>query len=388
MKYGKAVEELESRGSDRKEPALESTEKALKQLGSPEKDYKVVLVGGTNGKGSTVEMVSEGLQSLGFNVGTFKSPHLVTCRERVKLNGGKITREEFLKLYQEINSTPTGKELTFFEFMTVMAFLHYQRTGVDYAIMEVGMGGRLDATNAADPEISVITNVGKDHTKYLGETREEIAEEKAGITPENGTLVTSEDLKPIEEKAEERSTEVVPPVEIKSQDDNYIYKGQKFSLPIAGSFQKENLENAVKAVELLEGEITDLENAFADLRCSGRMEKVGQDPLYIQDGAHNPEALRKAVEDIPENIHCVFNAVKSKNISEMINILEPKVEKFYFTKSSIDRSEKPEKIASLTDKPFEIIQNPVKAEEKALNNPNRRPVVLTGSIYLIGAVRE
>ncbi|EGQ42689.1 MAG: folylpolyglutamate synthase, partial [Candidatus Nanosalina sp. J07AB43] len=164
MSYRDAVDDVTSRHSNRKDPAKNSTRKTLDLLDKPQEEYKVMLVGGTNGKGSVVEMVSELLQHQGKDVGIYKSPHLTTVRERIKYNGEKITKQEFLQLYNRIEALET--DLSFFEFTTCMAYLYFSKKNVDYAVMEVGMGGRLDATNAVEPELSIITNIGKDHSRY------------------------------------------------------------------------------------------------------------------------------------------------------------------------------------------------------------------------------
>ena len=205
MNYSEAVEELTSRHSNRKDPAKDSTKETLNLLNNPEQDYDIILVGGTNGKGSVVEMVSELLQDQGYSTGTYKSPHLTTCRERIQLNSEKIPEKDFLYLYNWINDLET--ELSFFEFMTSMAYLYFSEKNVDYAIMEVGMGGRLDATNVVDPEISAITNLGKDHSKYLGETRKERAVEIAGIVG-SGPVVLGDMSEELIEAAEDKNARI------------------------------------------------------------------------------------------------------------------------------------------------------------------------------------
>lgn len=389
MDYKEAIQELKSRGSDRKEPALDSTVEALEALGRPDEDCQVVLVAGTNGKGSTVEMVSEGLQQLDLDVGTYRSPHLVSARERVEINGEMIPEGEFLDLYQEIDSLDLENELTFFEFMTVLAFLYFSKHNVDYAVMEIGMGGRLDATNAAEPELAVITNIDKDHTEYLGESRNQIAREKAGVIPENGKVVARDLLEPILETASERNSEILEPYEIEKIGDSYLYNSQKFSLPVKGSFQQENLETALRVIEELEQLPQDLESAFSGLECQGRMEIMGRMPTYIHDGAHNPAALRTILPDLPDGFICVFNALDSKDIEEMVSIIEQKASKFYLTKSSFFKAEDPHKIAEHVSIPHKIDTRPERAVEQALEEAGKDgAVVVTGSLYLIGDVKE
>ncbi|MFB6241872.1 MAG: folylpolyglutamate synthase/dihydrofolate synthase family protein [Candidatus Nanosalina sp.] len=388
VSYEKAVEELKSRGSNRKDPAIESTREALQELGRPEEDCSVVLVGGTNGKGSVVEMGSEMLEDLGADTGVYKSPHLVSCRERIKVNGEMISRERFLELYKEIDALDV--ELSFFEFMTVMAFLQFSRQNVDYALMEVGMGGRLDATNAAEPEVSVVTNIGLDHTEYLGEELEEIAREKSGIIPENGKVVTGATTPPLETVADKRNSDIYRPVRLEEVGSSYRLGEEEFSIPVEGSFQKQNLETAIALVETLESRPRDLEKALSGLECPGRMEYISHKPDYIHDGAHNPPALERIVEDLPEGFVCIFSALETKDISRMIEILERKASRFYLTRSNVEWAAPPEEIARTVDStPFETLQDPAEAVDRALEKAGPDDtVVVTGSLYLIGDVKK
>lgn len=389
MKYEEAVEKLKSRGSGRKEPALDATIEALDLLENPEEDYRSVLVGGTNGKSSTVEMASEALREEGLDVGVYKSPHLVSVRERIRFNGNDIGREEFTELFERVGELEDGGEMTFFETLTVMAFLHFSHKNADIAVMEVGMGGRLDATNAVEPEIAAITNVAEDHTRYLGETREEIAREKAGIIPESGELVAGDMLEPLLETAAERDTEVLEPVELERIGNSYVLDGQSFDIPVRGGFQQDNLEVALRIVEELEGLPDYLKTAFEQLECPGRMEILSQRPTYIQDGAHNPEALRRIMPDLPEDFTCVFSALESKDIGEMISILEEKASKFYITEPGFRLAAEPEDIAEQLTAPHEIVEEPGEAARKAREDVDEDgAVVVMGSLYLVGDVKE
>ncbi len=384
--YREVAKELKSRGSNREDPSLDPVNGALEELGKPESDYSIILVGGTNGKGSTAEMISRCLQELGHDVGVYKSPHMISLRERIRVNHREIEEKEFERLYEEINSLDA--DLTFFEFMTVMAYRHFSTHSVDYAVMEVGMGGRLDATNVAESDISVITNIEEDHTQYLGETREEIAREKAEIAPWKSKLVTGDRMEPILEVAAERSTEVLDPLPVEKIGSKYLVEGQEFELPVRGSFQEENLETALRVVKELE-ELPDLQQAFSGLDFPGRMELVSRQPRLILDGAHNPAALRKVLEDFPEEFTCVFSALKSKAIGEMVEVLEERATKFYFTRPEFERAEDPEEIAGEASIEYEVEEDPGKALERALDEAGERgAVVVTGSLYLIGDIKK
>lgn len=385
--YREAVEDLESRGSDRKDPAIEPTKEALESLGLPQESYDLVLVGGTNGKGSVVEMSSEMLQYKGKKVGVYKSPHLETCRERIKVNGEMVSKSEFVDLYQEIDELDL--DLSFFEFMTVMAYRYFEKKEVDYAVMEVGMGGRLDATNAVDNSAAVITNIGLDHSQYLGDTREEIGREKAGIIPENGFVITDTAVDSVNTTAEDRSSEIIEPETVEKINGDYIYEGSMFQVPVKGDYQAENLGNALALIDAIESIPDDLDQALRGLSCPGRMEVISENPLYIQDGAHNVEAIRELVKEIPEGSRCVFNAVEGKDIGEMISLLEEKVSKFYFTTSDISWCKEPEALSKHASVKSEKVNDPAEAVKLALEEAEEQDtVVVTGSLYLIGAIKS
>lgn len=382
MGYEEAVEDVQNRTNDRKEPTLENTGKALESLGRPDRDYEVILVGGTNGKGSTSEMISQMLRSQGMKVGKFTSPHLVTLRERIQIDGENISKREFMEIYSRLKDT----DLTFFEFMAVAACLYFSERDINYAVMEVGMGGRLDATNATEHSAAVITNVGRDHMKYLGDTREEIAEEKAGIITENGLLIDNSDMEIFREKADQLGARTIETLEIDEKDQSYLYDGQSFDIPLEGSFQKQNLETALTAVSELEGEPDDIGKALENARCPGRMEKIRSDPVTILDGAHNPEAVEKLVESIDGDFVCVFAAMEDKEIEEMITVLEKQASRIIATEPEIDRSRKAEDIARKTSVNSEPIERPLDALREAQEKGDK--VLVTGSLYLIGDLKK
>ncbi len=387
MDYRQIVDEVESKRTGRKNPARETTRNTLEELGNPEKEYGAVLIGGTNGKGSVVEMTSELLQSNGKKVGTYKSPHLETVRERVQVDGEKIGKKEFIELYEEIENN--SDKLSFFEFMTVMAYTYFSRKDVDYAVMEVGMGGRLDATNVVESDISAITNLGEDHKKYLGDTREERAKELTGIV--DSRVVLGEMSEELIEAAEDKDAKITGK---KVLDGNANTKleldEEEFRIPVRGGFQKQNCGIAISIIKEIEKIPENLEEAFEDLECPGRMEVIGRKPLYIQDGAHNPSAIEEIMKDLPDGFTCVFNASKNKEVEKMISKLEEKASKFYFTESKVKWATKDaEDLAKHTTKEYEIEKKPGEAVRKARKETERDGCVLaTGSLYLIGALKE
>lgn len=381
------IENHGTQGNKKKEPSLEAARNALKALEHPEKEYKVILVGGSNGKGSTVEMVSELLQSQGLKVGVNKSPHLVSPTERIKLNSENISEEEFYRTYQKVSGLEL--DLSFFETITVMAYLYFSEKNVDYAVMEVGMGGKLDATNAADNEAAVITNVHLEHTEYLGESRADIAEEIAGIAPETGAVVDGSGMEEIEQKALERNSELKESEKVRKFNGKLLYRGELFELPIAGSFQRENLQLALTAVKELENVPESVENAVKNLECPGRMEIVSENPLTVLDGAHNPEALETAVEDLPEDFVCVFGLTGSKDIGKMANTVEQKASKVICTEPEIEWSinaETVEKSFSISSATEKNLQGAIESAKECAGEEGT--VVITGSLYLVGDAKK
>lgn len=384
MDYTEAVSELTSQTSESGRKTSKQVKDVLDSFDKPQTDYKILLVGGTNGKGSTVEMISKMLQNLGYRTGSFTSPHLRKLTERVQVNSKEIDEEKLVAKYREVKEE--NDELSFFKFMTVIAYNYFSDQDVDYAVIEVGMGGNSDATNAVENDAAVITNIGNDHGEYLGDKKEEIAEEKSGIIPENGNLVTREDYSIIDEEADNKNCSIHRPAKIEVKGNCYKFQGQEFDLPVKGSFQKKNLENALKTVEVLEETPENIGEAISNLECKGRMDYVSEKPIYIHDGAHNPSAVRKIIGDLPENFTCVFGAVSSKDIKQMIDILEEKAGRFIFTSSSVEWMEEPEKIAEIASKSSEVVEESSQAVKKAFSYGD--PVVATGSLYLIGELKN
>ncbi len=380
MRFSEAVSDLFSRSSG-KEPGVDAAREALQELGNPEQSLSVILVGGTNGKGSTASMIDKMLRSQGFRVGLFRSPHVDTVRERIKVDGEMISRESFLKLYQKLEDS--CRELSFFQFLTVMAYTFFRRQEVEYAVMEVGMGGRLDATNAINPELSVITGLGADHTEYLGEKPEEIARELCGIISDS--VVIGGDNEELLSQARKASESLVVAEGLDTAGDRVVFEGKKIDTPSYSSFQAENLGTAVAALRELENVSQQTVASVEDLDLRARMEVVSENPLEIHDGAHNPHAVETVLGYLPDSFTCVFNASKTKDFESMIGLLEEKADYFYFTESDVKwASEDPEKLAQCCTASYQVIHHPVEALEAARDREG--PVLVTGSMYLIGSL--
>jgi dihydrofolate synthase / folylpolyglutamate synthase len=411
----------------------------LEKLDHPETRFPSVLIAGTNGKGSTAATLASILQSSGLNTGLYTSPHLVRINERIRVNGAEISDRDFASLHAGVDHAAEElvekKKLpwhpSFFEMMTAIAFEHFARKRVDLAVLEVGMGGRLDATNVVEPLVSVITDISLDHQKYLGDTMGEIAREKVGIIRPGGAVVTL----PQQPEANDvigntildlgaravNSVPYVPPVSpasasyrVESADSakaalsRYPLQvlGSQIMVesPLAGRHQLRNVALAIAAaVELNQQGFAGITPATVELGIRqtswpGRFQIIRARPGWpemVIDVAHNPAgawALRSALSERYEDrpLIFVFAAMRDKAISEMAEILFPLADRVIATRPDNPRAASPEEIqqaAARTGTEIELMENVEMAVERAreLSSANGM-VVITGSIYLVGEV--
>jgi dihydrofolate synthase/folylpolyglutamate synthase len=411
----------------------------LAALGHPERSFPSVLIAGTNGKGSTAATLASMLQASGLKTGLYTSPHLVRINERIRLDSLAIPDDDFALLHDVVGRTAerlVGEgdlpwHPSFFEMLTAMAFEYFARSGPDIVVLEVGMGGRLDATNVVEPRISVITDVSLDHQKYLGETVREIAREKAGIIRRGGVVVTLPQLAEANEvignailDAGARAVNAVPyvpPVSPGShqysapstQHPGPCNPRQRYSLdvlgstigvdsPLIGRHQLRNVALAIgAAVELREQgfaqiSASSIEQGIRETRWPGRFEVVPADserPEYVFDVAHNPAgawALRSTLSTTYEDraLTLVFGVLRDKAMSEMAEILFPLAERVIVTHANNPRSASPEEIRQAARRVAVEIseaENVAAALEEATNAAGADGlVVVTGSIYIVG----
>jgi dihydrofolate synthase/folylpolyglutamate synthase len=369
-------------------------------------------------------MIASIMEAHGYRVGLFTSPHLENFTERIKINGEEIPPAIVAKYLNEISEVfndmlelPEPLPLRFFDIVTVMAFQYFADQKVDYAVIEVGLGGRLDATNIIEPEVSVITNIGYEHTNILGETLTEIAFEKAGIIKPNSTLVTSENkaevLRVFTEKADSLNTKLV---QVQNQTSTRRISsdldGQTFSLmtpdhqypelyiPLIGRHQILNASTAVMAVEAMDFPI--LKEAVVEglnkVRWPGRLEVVYKHPLLVLDCAKDAEATAAATEAIRENfsydrIIAIVSISSDKKIPLMIKNIAQIAEHFILTTHSVERrAADPEYLGEevlRSGRTFEIHENQSEALDKALMLAGENDMVLViGSVYLVGDIRS
>ena len=323
---------------------LSQTLKLAKHLSHPENKFKSVHVGGTNGKGSTAHMLASVLQEAGYKVGLYTSPHLKDYRERIRINGVMINKKSVVDFVAKNKSFFEDNSLSFFEMSVGMAFYFFVQEQVDIAVVEVGLGGRLDSTNILSPEVSVITNIGLDHTQFLGTTLESIAGEKAGIIKSNTPIVIGETQLEIENVFIEKASKEQAPLYFADQLIKEIYP---FSLK--GEYQIKNIRTVLQIIDILNnGKFVISKEAVQlgllkikeNTGLRGRWEVLGSSPKIICDTAHNKNGLclvfKQLLNEKFQDLHIVLGMVNDKDIGSLIEFF-PKGAKYYFCKPNIPR---------------------------------------------------
>lgn len=344
----------------------------MESLGNPQKKYPIIHVAGTKGKGSVSALCAAGLKFAGYRVGLYTSPHLLDYCERIQIDGEPISHAQLNELIEEIKPHVAKIEkLTTFEITTALAFMAFAKYGVSAAVFEVGLGGRLDATNVVTPKVSVITSLSYDHTAVLGNTLTLIAGEKAGIIKDGVPVVSSpqkdEALAVLERVAREKNS----PLTLVGRDVKFealeaslngqVFKLQPsnlptFNIPLLGSHQIENAVTAYTALKASGITITDeqIQKGFSQVKWPARFEVVRRDPPVIFDSAHNQDSFEKLFETLEtyfpgKKVYLIFGASEDKNIPGMFAALKPKIAKIILTRADHPRALEVEKIASLAE---------------------------------------
>ena len=331
-------------GSFKYKVDLDNIKNLSNHLGNPHHHFKTIHIAGTNGKGSTSHILSSILQESGYKVGLYTSPHLKDFRERVKINGSNIPEADIVEFVSSNKQYFEDNNLSFFEMTVGLAFDYFKNQKVDIAIIEVGMGGRLDSTNIISPELSIITNIGLDHTKFLGTTLKDIAFEKAGIIKKDTPVIIGETQLEISEVFKDKASEMGSKILYADQQ-----KKIKFLSDLEGSYQDKNIQTVLCAIRELQKSNWNIAEDAIKLGLSkvqlntgfiGRWSVLGQSPLTICDTAHNKEGLSIVLEDIKSlNIpimHFVIGFVNDKDIDLLINLFPEKAH-YYFCSPSILR---------------------------------------------------
>ena len=400
MKINELLDELYSYSLFGIKLGLDNIQKICDELGNPEKKYKIIHITGTNGKGSTSTIIETVLLEAGCSVGKYTSPHILKFNERIRANGKDISDEEIALTYEKVKSAikNIGITPTFFEVTTAMMFLYFAEKKVEYAVLEVGMGGRFDATNVADGDIAIITNVSLDHTEYLGKTIYDIALEKAGIIKEKSFVIVGDSdkefLKAVSEKkktfinTEEKYKDVRYNLNFKNFMTEIYINEKKFNLSLFGDYQVKNFLCAYEALKHLGISDDIIEKAVSKVVWQCRFERFSQNPLTILEGAHNIDGilnLKKILthEYRPDEIVMIVSILKDKKVKEMLEVCESFSDKIILTSLSDNpRGLSGEKLLEYTDKSsiFSVEDNIKKAYETA-EKSNRRIIAVCGSFY-------
>ena len=437
MDYPAAVRYLLSLGRELAAPTqgaaakfdLENITVLLERLGRPDRAYPTIHIAGTNGKGSTSAFMESILRHAGFRTGLNTSPHLERINERIRVNGEEISDEQFAATFTRIHAVieqllAEGRlraHPTYFECVTALAFEAFARERVEFAMIEVGLGGRLDATNIITPVVSIITRIDFDHENFLGHSLAEIAGEKAGILKYGVPAVIAPQVAPALATLRNRAAELhCPLIETAAAfhvdrentaaggcvvaQATEIATGTPFSLapPLPGRFQLQNALSAVGAARLLQSKgytVSDenIESGIAETQWPGRLEKLQSQPDLYLDGAHNPGAARELAHFIEENfagrrIILIYGAMRDKAVDEVAGLLFPHASEVIFTQPGNPRAVSAEQLARIAGHHAvrsSVISNADAALETALANAHSQDAVfVTGSLYLVGQVRH
>jgi len=362
QEYQEAVEWLfvqapnyQTDGEKAYKPGLDNIKKLCDFFGNPQDKTKTIHIGGTNGKGSTSNMLASVLQESGYRTGLYNSPHLIDFTERIKIDGQNCDKEFVYQFIQKLKKLPSEIQPSFFEFTTIMAFEYFYQKKVDIAIIEVGLGGRLDSTNIIKPLVSAITNVQLDHQNLLGDTIEEITFEKAGIIKENVTIISGDENPIVRQIIQQKANEV---------KTNFV-DASKFKTDLVsdlkGNYQKKNIRVVLALINELQDqgfEINDeklnsgLLNVHQNTNFIGRWFEFSKKPLTICDTGHNQAGLEEVfnqLKEYPQQKHIILGFVNDKKIDDLIPML-PVEEQFYFVKPNIHRGRHPQEYEDLLKK--------------------------------------
>ena len=402
---------------------LDRMRQLLAELGNPQDQIRTIHVAGTVGKGSTCAMVATMLQSCGYAVGSYSSPHLTDLRERIQIDRQMIPHAQFVAVIKSVAEAADslGVEPTFFEIMTAVAFKYFADEAVDIAIIEAGLGGRLDSTNVIKPEVTAVTRIAMDHQHILGNTLEEITAEKAGIFKRDVPALVFEQSPEIEEVFRAKAEEVGAPLKVVNKDIEFsnrfcstselgphtrvcLYTDRSrlehLPVPLAGEHQASNCGLALAIVDVLKGvgfECPDdrITLGLADTSLTGRMQVLWESPRILVDGAHNPEAISALMRCVGahmpyDSMVCVFGCCQDKDVGEMLDRVNLGADKVIFTRAQgnpraaapedlqrafVERSGKMSQTADTLPEALELATRAVSREDL---------ICVTGSFYLVG----
>ena len=376
---------------------LNNTLKLSKHLNNPHLKFKSIHVGGTNGKGSTSHMLASVLQEAGYRVGLYTSPHLKDFRERIKINGSVVGKQFVIGFIKRNKTFLEANNLSFFEMTVGMAFDYFAKQNIDIAIIEVGLGGRLDSTNIITPKLSIITNIGLDHTQFLGDTLSKIAAEKAGIIKPNIPVVIGETHNETKSVFMKKAESTLSEIYFADQDITSVIKSD-----LKGIYQKHNIKTVIQSVEVLKSmgfNISDLQlsngllNVVSNTALLGRWQILGNLPKIICDVAHNKDGLTYVMQQLLSEtytkLHIVFGIVKDKDLDIIIPLL-PKEAIYYFCKPNVQRGLEEKQLQAIFAK-HQLIGKSYCSVNEALKNANFNAIksdliFVGGSTFVVAEV--
>jgi len=400
---------------------LSNISRLLELVGNPHKTLKTVHIAGTNGKGSTAATIASIMKEAGYKVGLYTSPHLIDFTERIKISGKEIEEGEVVRLTEYIRSKVQDSEfkdelerITFFEFTTAMALIYFKEKEVDMAVMETGMGGRLDATNVIGPLVSVITNISVEHKEYLGDTIEAVASEKAGIIKDGVPILTGVDQPAAFQVIERICNEKRAPLYRLGRDfsfhrkgfNNFSYNGinesfDLLTLNLRGGHQFQNASLAVAAVEMLKNKgflipPEALIDGLGKVSWPGRLETISQSPMIILDGAHNPagaEMLSRAIKEELEfnRLYLVLGIMADKEVEGIISPLAPLAHEIILSRPKYERASNPSDLLPLTRRynvnctAFNDLREAIDYAKSRAGNEDL--IIISGSLFTVGEAR-
>lgn len=381
---------------------LTNTLSLCKLLGNPENSFTSVHIAGTNGKGSTSHLIASVLQSAGYKTGLYTSPHLKDFRERIRINGRKVPKAYVSKFVSDNKTSFEPVQPSFFEYTAVMAFKYFSDERVDIAVIETGMGGRLDSTNVITPVLSIITNISKDHTAFLGDTLPAIAQEKAGIIKPGVPVLIGETQEEVKEIFNNKAREMNARIVFADQVQQERGDGVPFNCPLKGLYQEKNITTSFEAIQLLRQtgfEISDEQirygyrNVLRQTGLRGRWEILSRKPKIICDVGHNEAGIRYILEQLEtekyNKLHWVFGLVNDKDADSILSLL-PKSAVYYFCKANIPRGLDVDELENkafgfgLKGKKYSSVQEAYNAASKAARANDL--VFIGGSTFIVAEV--
>jgi dihydrofolate synthase/folylpolyglutamate synthase len=414
MNYPDSVRFLYALGNEVKTAklGLERIGVLLESLGNPQQACRIVHVAGTNGKGSTCAMIESGLRAAGYRTGLFTSPHLAEPTERIQVAGRPVDASRFAAAFEQVHACAEtllredriDLHPTYFETVTAMAMLVFRECGVEFAVLEVGLGGRLDATNVVTPELCVVTPVDFDHEAFLGKSLESIAGEKAGILKPGVRAVFARQRAEAQGVLEARAAALgvgvthssdvpISRIALHARGNDFMLGELGMSCPLAGGHQVENARTAIAALLQLGIAPEAIRQGIAQTRWPGRLERVAVNPEIILDGAHNPASARALAGYLdrfyePRRVWLIYGAMRDKAVEEIAAILFPRAGHVVVTAPEQARALRPESIRGLADHDcIQVAANISEALALAASAAPEDAIFVTGSLFLVGEAR-